>query len=189
MTLQYVPPAPAAPGRRKPTRGEMAFLLAFHGALSGAFLVSYLSGDEDTYGMHVVAGYTLLTALGLRLLVGLAGPGGSPLRLPRPSMRRTLDYLARLLGGEIAARRERSPLYAWMGAALLIGVGVAGLSGVAADYRSRLDHLHESLANAALFIVLAHVAIVFAVHGFKRLAAPKGRTVAAAASGAAGEAG
>jgi cytochrome b len=166
----------------------MAFLFAFHGALSGAFLVSYLSGDEDTYGMHVFSGYALLAAIGFRVLVGLVAPLGSPLRLPRPSLRRSGDYLRRWIGGDATARRERSPLYAWMAAALLVGVGVAGLSGVAADFRSRLDDLHEALANASLFIVIVHVAIVLTVHGLKRLAAPKDRIPADAASAASGEA-
>lgn len=150
----------------------MAFLLTFHAVLSGAFIISYLTGDEDTYGMHVFTGYTVLSALGLRLLVGLAAPLGSLLRLPRPSLRLTWNYLARLVGGDVAARRERSPLYAWMAAGLLAGIALAALSGVGADFRSRLDDLHEALANAALFIVFAHIAIVLSVHGLKRLALP-----------------
>src|SRR5690606_13378615 len=97
--------------------------------------------------------YALLAAIGLRVLAGLVAPPGSPRRLPRPSLRRSRAYLRRWIGGGQPARRERSPLYAWMAAALLVGVGVAGLSGVAADFRSKLDDLHEALANASLFIV------------------------------------
>ncbi|MCW2244334.1 hypothetical protein [Azospirillum canadense] len=39
--------APRTPTRR-PLPGKMLFLLAFHATLSGAFLVSWLTGDEDT---------------------------------------------------------------------------------------------------------------------------------------------
>ncbi len=47
---------------RKPTAAEMNALLAFHATLSGAFIVAYFTGDEDTYGMHVFAGYAVLIA-------------------------------------------------------------------------------------------------------------------------------
>ena len=39
------------PAHRR-TPAKLLFLFAFHATLSGAFLVSYLTGDEDTYGMH-----------------------------------------------------------------------------------------------------------------------------------------
>lgn len=51
---------------RKPTALELGILLVFHAAISGAFLVAYLTGDEDTYGMHVFSGYTVLGAIAVR---------------------------------------------------------------------------------------------------------------------------
>ncbi|WP_048709427.1 cytochrome b/b6 domain-containing protein [Microvirga massiliensis] len=158
------------PGSRKPNSREIAFLLTFHAILSGAFVISYLTGDEDTYGMHVFTGYTVLGALGLRLLIGMLMPAGSPLRLPRPSPEWTRDHLGRILTGDAAARSERSPLHAWMAVGLLVGVTLAALTGVAADFRPRLDDLHEVLANLALFIVFAHIALVLSLHGLKRWA-------------------
>jgi cytochrome b len=158
------------PGTRKPNSREIAFLLAFHAILSGSFIISYLTGDEDTYGMHVFTGYTVLSALGLRLLIGMFMPAGSPLRLPRPSPKWTWDYLGRLVTGDAAARGERSPLHAWMATGLLVGVALAAITGVAADFRPRLDDLHEFLANSALFIVFAHIALVLGLHGLKRWA-------------------
>ena len=172
MALQQPSPGRQPPGARKPTSREMAFLLAFHAALSGAFIVSYLAGDEDTYGMHLFSGYTALGAIGLRLLVGIVAPAGSPLRLPRPSLQRARAYLGRLVSGDAAARTERSPLHAWMAVGLLVGIGFAASSGVAADFRSRLDDLHEVLANSALFIVFAHIGLVLSLHGLKKWLPP-----------------
>ena len=57
MTASATPPRP-----RPPSPAETGFLLLFHAVLSGAFLVAYLTGDEDTYGMHLFAGYTVLAA-------------------------------------------------------------------------------------------------------------------------------
>jgi cytochrome b len=172
MAMQQPLPGRKGPGTRKPSSREITFLLAFHAILSGSFIISYLTGDEDTYGMHVFTGYTVLGALGLRLLIGIFMPAGSPLRLPRPSPEWTRNYLGRLLTGDAAARSERSPLHAWMAIGLLVGVTLAALTGVAADFRPRLDDLHELLANSALFIVFAHIALVLSLHGLKRWTPP-----------------
>jgi cytochrome b561 len=152
--------------RRKPTAAEMAILLGFHAALSGAFIVAYLTGDEDTYGLHVVSGYTVLAALAVRAAAGIFAREGSVLRLPRPSLNATAGWFARLLGGDADARRERSPLLAWMALALLAGVGAAA-TGAVADFVPRVEDLHEALGEASLFIVFAHIALVLSLHVLK----------------------
>ncbi|WP_448207134.1 hypothetical protein [Azospirillum sp. sgz302134] len=155
---------------RKPTPAKLLFLLAFHATLSGAFLVSYLTGDEDTYAMHQFAGYTALAALAVRLAVGMVATA-PPLRLPRPSVPATLDWLGRLLTGDARARGQRSPLLAWMAVALLAGVGIAAATGAVADFVTPVEHLHKALGEFSLTIVLAHIALVFALHGLKNAAA------------------
>lgn len=154
--------------RRKPTRLEMVLLLAFHAAISGAFVVAYLTGDEDTYGMHVVSGYAVLAVLLLRLMAALMAPSDSPLRLPGPRLSAAGRYLARLLSGDAAVRRERSPLDAWMAAMLLVATGLAAVSGAVADFVPKLEDLHEVLGEFSLYIALGHVAIVLLLHALKR---------------------
>lgn len=153
---------------RKPTAVEMAVLLLFHAALSGAFLVAYLTGDEDTYGMHVFSGYVALTALAARVLAGLMAVEGSPLRFPRPSAVDLRRWAVRLTAGDPQARTGRSPLIPWMAAALLIGVAAAALSGAVADFAAPVEDLHEALGEVALWIVLGHIAVVLALHRLKR---------------------
>lgn len=154
---------------RKPSAAEMTALLAFHAIVSGAFIVAYLTGDEDTYGMHVFSGYAVLIAIGLRVAVGTLAPAGSPLRLPRPSVAAVAAWLRRLVTGDAKARAERSPLTAWMAAALLIGVGIAAATGAVADFVVKVEHLHKEIGEASLFLILAHIALVFALHGLKRI--------------------
>lgn len=153
---------------RKPNPAEMAVLLLFHATLSGAFLVAYLTGDEDTYRMHVFSGYAVLAALSVRLLAGIAAGGDSPLRFPRPSVDALRRWVVRLIAGDPQARTGRSPLLAWMAAALLVGVGATALSGAAADFVTRVEDLHEALGEAALWLVLAHIALVLALNWLKR---------------------
>lgn len=162
------------PEQARRTPGRLLFLFAFHAALSGAFIVAYLTGDEDTYAMHQVAGYTALAALAVRLLAGALMPVG-PLRLPRPSLAATLDWLRRAALGEARAWGQRSPLLAWMALALLAVVGAAALSGAVADFVIPFEKLHEALGEFSLPVVLAHVALVLALLGLKKAAGRRAR--------------
>lgn len=145
--------------RRQPTRAQTAFLLLFHAALSGAFLVAWLTGDEDTYGMHLFAGYAVLTALGVRLGVGLLAPAGSPLRLPHLSLAAVRAWLRRVLGTAGPGGAGRSPLYAWMAVAMLGFAAAVAASGWLADRLGSLEELHEALAELTPAVIAAHVAI------------------------------
>ncbi|MDQ2101347.1 hypothetical protein [Azospirillum isscasi] len=156
------------------TPGRLLFLFAFHAALSGAFIVAYLTGDEDTYAMHQFAGYTALAALAVRLLAGVLMPVG-PLRLPRPAMAATRDWLRRAAMGDARAWGQRSPLLAWMALALLAVVGAAALSGAVADFVVPMEKLHEALGEVSLPVVLAHVALVAALLGLKKAAGWRAR--------------
>lgn len=153
---------------RKPTTTEMAFLLLFHATLSGAFLVAYLTGDEDTYRMHVFSGYAALATLVARAIAGATAAEGSPLRFPRPSVEQVGRWVVRLAAGDPQARTARSPLIPWMAAALLIGIGAAALSGAVADVVTLVEDLHEALGEASLWLVLGHIALVLALHRLKR---------------------
>jgi cytochrome b len=158
---------------RKPSRSQIAFLLGFHAVISGAFLVSYLTGDgDDVYFMHVFAGYAVLAALAVRLAVGmLAGPGNM-LRLPRPDWAAIGRYLKRIAAIDRAAFLGRSPLHGLMAVLLLVGVGIAAASGAIADFWVWVEDLHEVLGELALYVVIGHIALVLALHGLKRLSAP-----------------
>lgn len=155
---------------RKPAKAGMAFLLLFHAMLSGAFLVAYLTGDEDTYRMHLVAGYIALAALAMRLMAGLTAAAGSPLRIPRPSWPALRRWVAGVVAGDPQARAGRSPALAWMAAALLIAVGSATLTGILADFVSRTEKLHEALGEIALWTVAGHVGLVLVLQWLKRTA-------------------
>ncbi|MCW2244335.1 hypothetical protein [Azospirillum canadense] len=120
--------------------------------------------------MHQFAGYTVLAALAVRLAAAWVAPSGR-LRLPRPSVGAALDWLARLLFGDARARSQRSPLLAWMAAALLVVVGGAALTGAVADFVTPVERLHEAVADWSLAVVLGHLTLVFALHALKPAAA------------------
>lgn len=127
-------------------RWEFRLLRLWHAALAGGFLVAYVTADEDTYAMHVFSGYWVVGAVVLRLALALAGSATGPLAIPRPRL--------------TWARPGRNPLFAWMAAILVAGMAVAGVTGIAADVIAPLEDLHEGLAEASLWLVLAHAAII-----------------------------
>lgn len=139
-----------------PPRLNFALLRWWHAWLAGAFVVAWITADEDTYAMHVFAGYAVLAALALRLAAGVLAAKGSPWRLPRPK-------LAWRQG------RGRHPLLAWFAAALLITIAAAGLSGWIADAHPWMEHPHEALANLSLWVIGGHVVFVLALFGGKSL--------------------
>lgn len=155
------PKKPALPAR-------MLFLLAFHAAVSGAFVVAWFSGDEDTYLIHQLAGYLALAAVTTRLAVAGFVPKG-PLAFPRPSRAAVAIWLRQVASGDRGALMRRGPLPAWMAASLLALVALTALSGVGADSWVWLEGPHEFIANLTLWVVLAHVAFFAAMAGLKRL--------------------
>lgn len=113
------------------------WLRPWHAVLAGGFLIAWATGDEDTYSMHVFAGYVVLAAIVARLVAALAG------------------------------RSLRLPGKGWFGrlaAAVLAGVGLAAVSGALADAVLWLEDPHEALSHLALWLVLGHLALVVWTH-------------------------
>lgn len=140
---------------------QFTLLKLWHAWIAGSYLVAYLTADDDTYAMHLFAGYAVLAAIALRLLAGVIAPAAGPLRLPRPSLR--------VLGNWLTTRKGRHPLFAWFAAALLATIGVAAASGALADGLTWLEDPHEAVAEASLWVIFAHIAFVTFMYGGKRL--------------------
>lgn len=153
-------PSPAPTGR-KPSKAELSFLMGWHGMLSGAFLVAYVTG-EGSYAMHVFSGVMVLLALGIRLLVGLGAPKGSPLGLPTLSLPPAGQ-------GTLGIRQLQRLLNNWMAAALLVLITIAALSGWFAHDIGMDDDLHEGLAEATPALIFLHIAFAVTFHALRSL--------------------
>jgi len=158
--------------RSTPAKWEFLALRLWHAALAGGFVVAYVTADEDTYNMHVFSGYWVVTALALRLAMALAGSGKGPLGLPRPSLAAIRDKLA--------GKPGRNPLFVWMAALLLPALALGGLSGIVADLLPIAEDLHEGIAEAGLWLVLAHAAIIAWIFQGRRIREALGGGVARA---------
>lgn len=141
---------------------QHTLLLFWHAWLGGGYLVAYLTADEDTYAIHQFAGYAVLAAIVVRLLIGLIAPSSKLLKLPRPTWGTLQAWLP---GG-----KGRHPLFAWFAAALLLIIGASAITGALADsLMTWLEDPHEAISEASLWVIFGHIGFVSFIYGGKRL--------------------
>jgi mono/diheme cytochrome c family protein len=166
-------PVASSPVRRSATPWRLTFLLGFHALLAGAFVVAWMSGDEDTYRIHLLAGYAAIIALTARVVAGLLSPKGV-LAWPKPSRAAAVAWIKAVASGDRGARGRRSPLLNWAAVILLATVGAAAFSGLAADFFPIMEDPHEFFADLALVAVIAHVVLMLGLAALKKAAASIG---------------
>ncbi len=143
-------------------RLQHALLLFWHAWLGGGYLVAYLTADEDTYGMHLFAGYAVLAAIVVRVLVGLVAPNSRFLKLPHPAFHNLRDWFR--------SGKGRHPFFAWFASALLIVIGAAAATGALSDsLMTWLEDPHEAIAEASLWVVFGHIAFVTFMYGGRKV--------------------
>ena len=140
---------------------QRAALLFWHAWIVGGYLIAYLTADEDTYGMHLFAGYAVLTAIAVRVLLGLIAPNSKLLKLPRPIFAGLRDWFG--------SGRGRHPLFALFATTLLVAVGVSAATGALSDALVPwLEDPHEAISEASLWVIFGHVAFVTFMYGGKQ---------------------
>lgn len=140
---------------------QQALLLFWHAWLGGAYAVAYLTADEDTYGMHLFAGYAVLAAITVRVLAGLIAPNSKFLRLPHLKFGDLRDWFG--------SGKGRHPLFGWFATALMVVVGAAAATGALSDsMMTWLEDPHEAISESSLWIIFGHVAFVTFMYGGKK---------------------
>ena len=132
----------------RPSPWEFRLVHWGHALFIGCFAVAWFSGDEDTYAIHLFVGWLAIVLTILRLLLSRVSPERSPFNLKRPAWKRVFRYGI------------------W---GLLALFALTGLSGLAADHWSRLDHLHEAIANITVWALVAHVALAVVIYAGRPL--------------------
>ncbi len=147
----------------------------FHWALVAAFFIAYFTEDE-WLSWHIVAGYTVLGLVLLRLLWGFIGKNYARFSNFVYSPGDTLAYLKAVFTGKAARYLGHNPAGGAMIIALLLFLLVTTITGLmlygADAWRGPLAELmkntsdenidlikevHEFCANFTLFLVVVHV--------------------------------
>jgi cytochrome b len=154
-----------------------AFVRVFHWTLVTAFAVTFVAEDE-WLDLHVLAGYTVLGLVGLRLVWGLVGTRHARFGDFVHGPRAVLAYLQDVLRGRARRYLGHNPAGGAMIVALLAGLALTSATGllvygaaevagpfagvVGARWAEPLEDLHEVLANLTLVLAGVHIAGVLA---------------------------
>jgi cytochrome b len=148
----------------------------FHWSLVAAFATAFIV-EDDVLGLHVWAGYLALTLIAIRLVWGVIGTRYARFTDFVRGPRQVLGYIGDALRFNAPRYLGHNPAGGAMVVALLILVGLTGLTGMAlygaqelsgplapmmagapADVGEALEETHEVLANLTLVLIVAHVA-------------------------------
>lgn len=139
---------------------------AFHWLLALSFAGAWITADSERWrDMHVLLGYTVLGLIAFRLLWGLVGTRYARFASFTLAPRAVFDYLKSLATLKPRHYPGHNPAGSWAILALLALLATTAATGWAAYAESGpewLEELHEGAANAALALVLVHIAAVFA---------------------------
>lgn len=143
-----------------------------HWLMVGGFILSWLTGDSETYRLvHIYAGATVLAVATFRLPWGFIGSRYARFVDFVRGPGAVKDYAASLLKLEPAHHVGHNPAGGWA-IVLLLGLGILTSLAGWAMYNDigghLLEELHEGLASAMLAVVFIHLIGVFSgslLHG------------------------
>ena len=101
----------------------------FHWSLVLAFVVAYLSGDEEN-SVHIYSGYVVAGLIAFRLIWGITGTRYARFRNFMYSPRAVIGYLKGLLAGRPKHYIGHNPAGGWMIMVLLLTLAVVTVSGL-----------------------------------------------------------
>ncbi len=101
----------------------------FHWGLVLAFVVAYLSGDEEN-SVHIYSGYVVAGLIAFRLVWGIIGSRYARFSNFIYSPRAVIGYLKGLLAGRPKHYTGHNPAGGWMIMALLVTLAIVTVSGL-----------------------------------------------------------
>ncbi|WBY00359.1 cytochrome b/b6 domain-containing protein [Ramlibacter tataouinensis] len=155
------PPAASRRAVDAPTR-------MFHWLFALSFAGAWLTGDAERWrALHVVLGYTMAGLLAFRIVYGLVGPRQARLSLTFRRLGGSLRWLRGAVASRLSGvdwRRGQNLLTPLAIVGMLALVVPVTLSGYATFHEwadgEWLEEIHEFFANALLWVVLAHLALL-----------------------------
>ena len=158
--------APATPVSAPPTRRVIdAPTRVFHWLFALSFLGAYLSAEGERWRMlHVTLGYTMAGLLAFRVVYGLVGPRQVRLSALVSKLSGGTAWLRGVwrapTPGSVNWRQGQNLLMALAVVALMVAVVPVTLTGYASFNEwggDLLGELHETVGEAFLWLVLAHL--------------------------------
>lgn len=132
---------------------------ALHWTLATSFAVAYATGEE-IMSVHEVAGYAILSIVGVRLAWGLVGTRHARFSDFVHTPRAAVDYLRDVALGRARRYVGHNPAGGLMIVALLAALTLTAATGLLADetsFAEAFEEVHEAAANLTLALVVLHI--------------------------------
>lgn len=113
----------------KETRVWDPLVRIFHWSLVATFVISYLSGDEDS-ALHIYAGYAVLGLIVFRVLWGFVGSRYARFSNFVSPPGTVIRYLKSLVAGKPESHLGHNPAGGWMIIAMLLCLFTVSVSGL-----------------------------------------------------------
>lgn len=137
-----------------------------HWLLAAAFVVAWISGENDDWrAVHIAAGSLMATVVLYRLVWGLIGSRHARFASFLTGPRAALAYLRALASGRAPHSTGHNPAAGYAIVGLLGLTLVTALAGLATHWEvggEACEELHEGAATALLVLVAVHLAGVAA---------------------------
>lgn len=101
----------------------------FHWTLVAAFIIAYVTGEEDSL-VHIYAGYYIIGLLAFRVLWGFVGTRYARFSNFLYSPRRTVQYLKGMFSGTPEQFTGHNPAGGWMIVMLLVSLVLTSYTGL-----------------------------------------------------------
>ncbi len=101
----------------------------FHWTLVAAFIIAYVTGEEDSL-VHIYAGYYIIGLLAFRILWGFVGTRYARFSNFLYSPRRTVQYLKGMFSGTPEPFTGHNPAGGWMIVMLLVSLVLTSYTGL-----------------------------------------------------------
>ncbi len=102
---------------------------AFHWSLVLAFIISYVSGEDES-DLHIYSGYLVLALISMRVLWGIMGSKYARFSNFLHSKKVVIEYLKSLLGKNPIHYVGHNPAGGWMVVALLVSLFATTVTGL-----------------------------------------------------------
>jgi cytochrome b len=137
----------------------------FHWLFAGIFVAAYaiaklVDGESAWFSQHMLLGLILFVTTLLRVVWGIFGSKYARFSSFPLSPLRLVEYFRDILSTKGGSYFAHNPASAWAAVAMIVlalGLGVTGYL-MASGQKETFEDIHELMANAFAFVVVAHVA-------------------------------
>lgn len=137
----------------------------FHWVFAALFIIIYtiaetIDDDSVTYSYHMLLGIVMALVVILRIIWGFVGSKYAKFNSFELHPKKMIEYITDIVSGKTKLFPGHNPASSWAAVLMMIfalGLAFTGIQMSQGNSKDFYEDIHEFLANAFLFTVIAHV--------------------------------